>query len=76
MRTTVDLPDDLHRAAVSLARDRGESLSKTVTELVRRALTPAGISDKVHADETTGLPVVWVGRPVTTEMVRAAVDDE
>ncbi len=47
-----------------------------MTELVRRALTPAGISDKVHADETTGLPVVWVGRPVTTEMVRAAVDDE
>jgi len=47
-----------------------------VAELVRRALSPAGISDKVRVDETTGLPVVWVGRPVTTEMVRAAADDE
>jgi len=65
MRTTVDLPDDLHRAATSLARDRGQSLSQTVSELMRRALRP-----------DTGRPVVCLGTPVTTEMVRAAADEE
>ncbi len=76
MRTTVDLPDDLHRAATSLARDRGESLSKTVADLVRQALAPKGDVRKVVVGEATGLPVVYVGMPVTTEMVRAALDDE
>jgi len=76
MRTTINLPDDLHRAAFSLARDRGQSLSQTVSELVRRALLPATGSAAVDVDARTGLPVVRLGTPVTTEMVRAAADEE
>ena len=76
MRTTVDLPDDLHRAVTSLARDRGQSLSQTVSELMRRALRPDTEGERVGVDATTGLPVVCLGTPVTTEMVRAAVDEE
>ena len=76
MRTTVDLPDDLHRAATSLARDRGQSLSQTVSELMRRALRPDTAGERVGVDAATGLPVVCLGTPVTTEMVRAAVDEE
>ena len=76
MRTTVDLPEDLHRAATSLARDRGRSLSQTVSDLVRRALRPEAGSGQVTFDTRTGLPVVYVGVPVTTEMVRAAIDEE
>ncbi len=76
MRTTIDLPDDLHRAARSLARDRGQSLSLTVSELVRRALRPEPGGEQVQLDDRTGLPVVRLGTPVTTDMVRAAVDDE
>lgn len=75
MRTTVDLPDDLHRAALSLARDRGQSLSRTVSELVRLALRPEGGRGAVDRDASTGLPLVRLGHPVTTEMVRAAADD-
>jgi hypothetical protein len=76
MRTTVDLPDDLHRAAVSLARDKGQSLSQTVSQLVRRALWPDPEGERVAIDAGTGLPLVCLGTPVTTEMVRAAVDEE
>jgi len=76
MRTTVDLPDDLHRAATSLARDRGQSLSQTVSELMRQALRPETEGDRVGIDPVTGLPLVCLGTPITTEMVRTAVDEE
>jgi hypothetical protein len=76
MRTTVDLPDDLHRAARSLARDRGQSLSHTVSELVRRALSPNPGDERLGVDPETKLPLVRLGVPVTTEMVRRAADDE
>ena len=51
-------------------------MSKTVADLVRQALAPKGDVRKVVVGEATGLPVVYVGMPVTTEMVRAALDDE
>jgi hypothetical protein len=37
MRTTIDLPDDLHRQAMSIARDTSRSLSETVADLMRAA---------------------------------------
>ncbi len=75
MRTTVDLPDDLHRATTSLARDRGQSLSQIVSELIRQALQPQGGDGGVGIDAATGLPLVRVGHPVTSEMVRTATDE-
>jgi Arc/MetJ family transcription regulator len=38
VRTTIDLPDDLHRQAMSIARDTSRTLSETVADLMRRAL--------------------------------------
>jgi hypothetical protein len=38
VRTTIDLPDDLHRHAQAIARDTRRALSETVTDLVRMAL--------------------------------------
>ncbi|MGH9065723.1 MAG: antitoxin [Acidimicrobiales bacterium] len=76
MRTTIDLPDDLHRAVSSLARDRGQSLSRTVSDLVGRALRTTTGGERVSLDAATGLPLVRLGKPVTTDMVRAAVDEE
>jgi hypothetical protein len=69
-------PDDLHRAARSLARDRGQSLSHTISELVRRALSPNPGDDRLSVDPDTNLPLVRLGVPVTTEMARSAADDE
>jgi hypothetical protein len=75
MRTTLELPEDLHRIASSIARDRGQSLSETVADLLRRALGQ-GEAVRVEQDATTGLPIVRIGRPVTSEDVRSLDDDE
>lgn len=72
MRTTIDLPDDVHRVATAIARDRNESLSATVTELVRRGLDAPG---SPVVERRGGFPIVRVGRPVTAEDVRALDDD-
>lgn len=75
MRTTVDLPDDLHKQALSLARDTSRTLSETIAELMRRGLGQ-GTSTTVSRSPRTGLPVVSLGRVITTEDVRALEDDE
>jgi hypothetical protein len=75
MRTTLELPDDLHRIATSIARDRGQTLSDTVADLLRRALGDGAVTRLGH-DATTGLPVVRVGRVVTSDDVRSLDDDE
>ncbi|HEX5139389.1 MAG TPA: antitoxin, partial [Dehalococcoidia bacterium] len=38
MRTTLDLPDDLHRQAKAIAREQGWTLSQAVVWLMRRGL--------------------------------------
>jgi len=75
MRTTIDLPDDLHQIAMSIARDKAQTLSETVAELMR-----AGIHRRpdieIYTSPVTGLPVIHTGVPITTEDVRALDDDE
>ncbi|MFT4267408.1 MAG: hypothetical protein QM586_09330 [Xenophilus sp.] len=77
MRTTIDLPDDLHRIASSLARHNGRSLGQTVAELMRRGLTvQASRADAPQAafrmDGETGLPVILgATRPMSEDDVRA-----
>ena len=74
MRTTVDLRPDLHARAQSIARDRRQSLSAAINELLERALDgapPAASFGRSRA----GLPTVRVGRVVTADDVKA-LDDE
>jgi hypothetical protein len=72
VRTTIDLPDDLHRLARQLARDSNRSMGDVVAELMRLGLrgdrTPASTGPR-------GMPQVSVGRPITAEDVRALDDD-
>jgi hypothetical protein len=74
MRTTIDLPEDLHRQAMSIARDTSRTLSETVVDLMRRGLSH-GPPGEVSRSRVTGLPVVRLGATITTEDVRA-LDDE
>jgi hypothetical protein len=74
MRTTIDLPDDLHRLAQSIARDTSRSLSATVADLMRRGLTDGGPRALLRSDRT-GLPVIRLGSVITSEDVRT-LDDE
>jgi predicted transcriptional regulator len=76
MRTTIDLPDDVHRAAMQLARDRHQTFSRTVAGLLRSALAGAHRTNSIEVDQRTGLPTVHVGSRITAEDVAAAVHDD
>jgi hypothetical protein len=76
MRTTIDLPDDLHRIAMSLARDTGQTHSQAVATLLWRALERPGPVER-FTDSRTGFPVMRLGgTPITVEDVRALEDEE
>ncbi|MBA3417230.1 MAG: antitoxin [Geodermatophilaceae bacterium] len=74
MRTTIDLPEDLHEIARSIARDRSQTLSETVADLLRRGLS-RDASLRVETDPLTGFLVLHGTGPVTSESVRALEDD-
>ena len=75
MRTTIDLPDDLHQQAVSIARDTRRTLSETVADLIRRGLGQGTLAE-VSPSPATGLPIIRIGRIITTDDVRSLDDDE
>jgi hypothetical protein len=74
MRTTIDLPKELLERARAIARDTGRSLSSVVADLVRRGLEP-GPAPEPAVSPLTGLPLVSVGRVVTSDDVRAFEDE-
>jgi hypothetical protein len=81
MRTTIDLPTDLHHAVTSIAAHSRKSMNQTVAELIRRGLAQepaaAGKASKpgLRIDPGTGLPLIRSPRPVSAEDVRALEDD-
>ena len=81
MRTTIDLPDELHRAVTSIAAHSRCSMNQTVAELIRRGLALAPIEEATAADAAmrvdarTGLPLIRSQRPVTADDVRALEDE-
>ena len=75
VRTTIDLPNDLHKQALAIARDTHRTLSETVADLIRRGLGATSTA-AISKDPRTGLPVVSVGTVVTSEDVRSLEDEE
>jgi hypothetical protein len=81
MRTTIDLPADLHRVVTSIAAHTKRSMNQTVADLIRRGLEPSGgdsgpaARNAMKLDPLTGLPVIRSSRPVTADDVRALDDD-
>jgi len=76
MRTTIDLPEDLHKQAQAIARDTRRTLSETVVDLMRRGLGAPSSSAVMSKDPRTGLPLLSVGTIVTSEDVRSLEDEE
>ena len=72
MRTTVDLPDELHELARELAHQSNRSMSEVIAELIRLGLQRPGAAP---TSSRRGMPQLSVGRPVTAEDVRS-LDDE
>ncbi|MCL1839344.1 MAG: hypothetical protein FWG47_08585 [Propionibacteriaceae bacterium] len=75
MRTTIDLPADLHQQALTIARDNHQTLSKTVSSLLRKGLGYQSQAS-VYQDSQTGRTMLEVGRPITDEDVRSLEDNE
>lgn len=76
MRTTIDLPDDLHQLATNIARDKRQTLSQVVVDLMRIATSPQR-KIEVRKSAVSGFPTLHgLGRPITTEDVRSLEDDE
>ncbi len=75
VRTTIDLPDDLHKQALAIARDTRRTLSDTVADLIRRGLSAVSTT-ALSRDPRTGLPLVSIGTVVTSEDVRSLEDEE
>ncbi|OBK22672.1 antitoxin [Mycobacterium asiaticum] len=74
MRTTIDLPADLHMQALTIARDTGRTLNDTVVDLVRRALNSGSVA-AVSTEFRTGFPLVSLGTIVTSADVRSLEDE-
>ena len=76
VRTTLDLDDDVLRAAREIARFKNQALGRTVSDLARRGLQPAH-SPTIEIRE--GIPALIHGPdmvPVTSELVKNLADDE
>ncbi|MFN0073581.1 MAG: CopG family transcriptional regulator [Chloroflexota bacterium] len=74
MRTTLDVDDDVLLAARELARQRGISLGKAVSDLARR-----GFPRPDELNVRNGMPLLPVKSPgtvVTLELVNQLRDDE
>ena len=79
MRTSITLDDEIYELASTYAHARDITLGAAIGELVRRgesASRPATGSDRI-VTAPNGLPVFKSrGRVITSEMVRAALEDE
>ncbi len=77
IRTTIELPEDLHSLLSSIARDRSQSLSATVMDVVQRGPTHEEVRAGLERSPATGLLVMsGIDRPITHEDVRALEDEE
>lgn len=73
MRTTLDLEDDVLLAARAIARQRGLSMGKVLSDLARQALTQQPANTSRH-----GVPLFPVqpdAGPVTLELVNRLRDE-
>jgi len=76
MRTTIDLPPDLHRQAKAIAHDRSWTLSAAVAWLMRRGLGEGPKEPEIVIDELTGFPTIDLGRVITSEEVERFLDED
>lgn len=76
MRTTLDVDDEVLAAARSLARARGVSIGRALSDLARRGLDASAVSSGV--DQSYSPFPVYVGEPgtlVTDELIDQLRDE-
>ncbi len=74
MRTTIDLPTEIHDLARELAHQQNKSMSTVVTELIRAGLDSSTYRPAPqHASRA--MPTISVGRTVSADDVRSLEDE-
>jgi len=76
VRTTIDLDEDVLRVAKSLARQRGHSLGRVVSEYFRQGLRGP---DPERLETRNGIPLILRRResqPVTPELVKELLESD
>lgn len=73
MRTTLDLGDDAYQIAKTVAREQKRSLGRVVSDFITGQL---GQPAPATGPEPEGFPTFRCTRRVTSEDVKAALDDE
>ncbi len=76
MRTTISLPDDMHAQLLSIARDRSQTVSRTVEVLLHRALNADRPTYRMVRNRHTGFLGADLGRLITKDDVRSLDDEE
>ena len=74
MRTTINLPDDIHDVVRSFAEAKGIPLGEAVAELVRKGLRP----EAHYREDETRFPCFAVpegAAPITLEQTLRAEDE-
>ena len=73
MRTTLDLDEDLLKAAKSLAQSQGKSLGRVISSLARKGLEPRPGSRRRGGFPTFSVPPD--ATPLTPELVGKAEEE-
>jgi hypothetical protein len=75
MRTTLDIDDDVLQAAKEIAATQGVSMGKAVSDLVRKALSPARPKVTIRNGVPLLPPRAPGSPPLTMEMVNKLRDE-
>lgn len=75
MRTTLDIDERVLASARTLAKDKGISLGSAVSELALRGLRPVISPSTSSKSPFPTFPDLPDAEPVTSEMVREALDE-
>jgi len=75
VRTTIDLPEDLHRQAEELASDMSWTLSEAIAWLMRRGLGEE-VPTLFGVNKATGFPAIWTGKIITPEEIERFLEED
>jgi len=76
MRTTLNIDDDVLRAAKELARRKNKTAGQVITELVRQALTTTTTTQPSSDDLLGFQPFPSRGGVVTNELIDSLREDD
>jgi hypothetical protein len=76
VRTTVTLDDDVYEAALHLSRVSGEGLGKTLSTLVRRALTPPAAPKKRKSQRFPTFDVPPNAPVIPASRIQRVIDED